>query len=145
MTTQRSDHIRYMGEMHPLFSTPMSSAYLKDPESEDDLWLPISSASIRGYVAYWEVTGVRLFLVGFDDHGVSLSLPPPALPLFAGWYSGELRIQAGEVSDECANDQGYGPTFSEEIVLSVENGLVTSKEIVPYCRPESFRISQLDL
>ena len=145
MTAQRSDVIQYLGNTHRLYSEPMNVDLLQVMMSDEGHPMPpMSTADIRGYVAFWMIIDNRLFLSGFESFGTALCIPIASLPLHAAWFAGELRIQSGAVEEERINDFGYFPIYKQEIVLQVIDGVVISREVMDYQPPETFSFSQLD-
>ena len=76
---------------------------------EQELWEAISEQDKE------QVTLDMLF------HGV-------ALPLFAEWFSGDLRCASGEVVNYVHG--GYESTYENELMIEVKNGIVMSDSAV---------------
>lgn len=79
-----------------------------------------STACLRGYQGSWAIRDGRLYLVGVE--GIwNLS---PGDPLFADWFSGELRVVLG---DEVRYVHGgFASEYARERFLTVERGVVTA-------------------
>ena len=92
------------------------------------------SALWRGYVGTWELRDGRLWLVAVSgelESGASVSVdalfPGEALPIFAGWYSGTLRVPQGQLLDyvHC----GYSSIYERDLLVDVEHGVVVKSHL----------------
>ena len=79
-----------------------------------------STACRRRYVGSWEIKNGRLWLLGLTGacrlYGDE--------PLWADWFSGDLRIPTGELLEH------FPPVYAEELLITVENGCVVRRERV---------------
>ena len=88
-----------------------------------------STACWRGYIATWELKERRLSLIAIEGN---FELKGPE-PLFANWYTGELRIPMGEMLEYI--HMGYASVFAEELFISIENGVEVSRRHVDNRKP----------
>ncbi|MDB4780319.1 hypothetical protein OAG48_00145 [bacterium] len=110
----------------------------------------MSSANWRGYVATWLLHRDRLWLAEVSSQGLIVDrrkieaeadatvsgeldgrpfsvdglfpdeTRPPEAPVFADWYSGELRIPEGEMIQYVHG--GYGTTYERDRLILIERG-----------------------
>lgn len=145
MTMQRAELLFYDGAWQSLHSLPLEP-YFELVGTRPNFTRFLSSVG-RGYVGCWAVVERRLYLtelqqLGFEkrpDGSVSPGMvADPALlsamfpdqdaPLFADWYSGELRCPQGEI---VATGRGeFGDLYERYLVLSVECGVIVQENIV---------------
>jgi hypothetical protein len=134
MTAQASDAIRIGGRELALYSLPLDNwfalAGTAPPFSgrSSDLW--------RGYIATWEVTGDRLYLVEVngslpDGRESTLGDLFPGFPerVFAHWYSGTLRIPQGE--EMTYFHGGFGYIHESMLCIDVREGVVVGRSLRP--------------
>lgn len=105
---------------------------------------PTSSACHRGYVGTWEIKDGRLFLLKIlversaakdrklqhpvKEDVLSVIFPGKEAPLPAVWYSGVLRIPAGE----WVQSGFYDPLYENETYVFVDKGRALSKQVFKY-------------
>jgi hypothetical protein len=131
MTTQRPDTIKYRNQAYPLHSEPLEPYFRLSGIRVD--FISVSTAEMRGYQAEWEIVDDLLVLANISGYvsdsavqGLQLVFPESSKPIFANWFTGQLRLQVGEVIGSTANGNGYDMQYEQEIVLNVEAGFVKS-------------------
>jgi hypothetical protein len=130
MTAQASDSITYLGDSYPLFSEPLES-YFDKGHPRPPFQAP-HTACWRGYIATWEIIENKLYLVDMeawlDNKEVKLSavFPRKKKPILSKWFNGVLRLQKGEMLNYV--HMGYASTFEQEILITVEHGVVKAVE-----------------
>jgi hypothetical protein len=119
-----------------------------------------SAANYRGYQGTWEIKGDSLYLVRLEkgcrprtvlqtgksskntekndglraakqrDSEIPLTelFSGQETPIKAAWYSGQLCIPQGKYI--CNHYSGWGKEYSNKLLLSVENGVVTNKRVI---------------
>lgn len=145
MTMQRAELLFYDGAWQSLHSLPLEP-YFELVGTRPNFTRFLSSVG-RGYVGCWAVVERRLYLtelqqLGFEkrpDGSVSPGMvADPALlsamfpdqdaPIFADWYSGELRCPVGEI---VATGRGkFGDLYERYQVMSVERGVVVHENVI---------------
>ena len=151
MTAQVPDTIRLQDENYALLNNPLE-LYLTGNRPSFVWW---STACWRRYIADWEVKDELLYLVGIkgwvpDETQGALSArerlqlnmgkireatledicPGHSGSICAAWYSGPLRIPVGRLLHHVHS--GYGSTYEEELILSVEEGRIARQERLSY-------------
>jgi hypothetical protein len=147
-TGQAPDVLFYDNKIYDLFSNPLEPYYKNEKDrpafkiSPDAL---SSTGNWRGYVAYWEIEGDRLYLRGIDawvctfqEFVKNQCKKADLKELFgekcvngkveANWFSGELNIPDGKRLEYV--HMGYGSVYEREIILTVESGKVAKKRVV---------------
>jgi hypothetical protein len=132
MTAQCPDRIRLAGRELDLFSLPLDD-WFEQTGAEPGFESP-HTALWRGYIATWEVTDERLYLVELDSHlagGGKGTLGDlfPGFPdrVFAHWYSGDLRIPQGNQIGYI--HAGFGPIYESSLCLTVRKGIVVGRRV----------------
>ena len=139
VTAQIADTIAIDGNDHALFSEPLEAYYRDLPRPA---FIPESTANWRGYVARWEIRAGRLFLIGIRAEicdvpmfgwdctglrrkvGLGDLFAPEDGVVFAGWFSGTLRVPVGAQIQY--QHMGYESVFEFDLMLMIENGIVRS-------------------
>ncbi|MBL7865579.1 MAG: hypothetical protein JNK10_11915 [Cyclobacteriaceae bacterium] len=135
MIAQIPDIIFLNGEAMSLYSNPLEDYWTITNRKRPPL-IP-SPDCVRGYVATWEISDDRLLLR--DIKGTirkrnfllqRVKAPYTLKKLFSGrtpvmatWYSGRLRVPAGQMIR--FEDNGYDSRFEKEVIVTVEDGRVT--------------------
>ena len=124
MTAQISDRIIISGQEHRLYCEPLESFWNIDNPKPD--FEPLHTGCWRGYVATWKVEHSKLYLTGIETQNESLKLEQVFLdresPVFADWFTGELRIPQGEMLQYV--HMFYQSTFESDLFLLVDNGII---------------------
>ena len=149
MTAQTPDRIQFQprGATHPLCENPLDQ-FLRArglKQARGGSW---SSANWRGYVATWLLQKDGLWLTSVSSNGLIVDrrqseadaevagaldgrpfsvdglfpddTRPADAPVFADWYSGELRIPEGEMIQYVHG--GYGTTYERDRLILIERG-----------------------
>jgi len=82
------------------------------------------SACWRGYIGFWEISNDRLFLRKVVGNAQGRFRPP----LFAGWYSGTIRVPQGKLLRYVHNE--FDSVYERERVIEIQNGRVIGHQIV---------------
>lgn len=121
MTAQFPDRVLYDGDEYITYDEPLSF-YKELPQ-----FLDLSTENIKGYVAVWTIIVDRLFIVslcgyvpGRTDKGLRLAFPDVQEPVFADWYSGELKLRGGQLLGRSE----IWPIYEREVVLTVRGGRI---------------------
>lgn len=82
------------------------------------------SACWRGYIGFWEISNDRLFLRKVIGNARGRFRPP----LFAGWYSGTIRVRQGKLLRYVHNE--FDSVYERERVIEIQSGRVICRQIV---------------
>ena len=137
------------GATHPLCENPLDQ-FLRDRGLRKTRGGMMSTANWRGYVATWLLKGEGLWLTSVSSNGLIVDrrqseadadaevageldgrpfsvgglfpddTRPADAPVFADWYSGELRIPEGEIIQYVHG--GYGTTYERDRLILIERG-----------------------
>ena len=129
MTVQVRERILYKGEEFGMATEPLNQ-YL---ETRNDIRLVFpSSACWRGYYGSWEIIDNKLFLIdlnayikGYEEVGLNYIFPNQE-KVFANWFSGQIRIEDGELL------KGYDLKYEKNILLEFEDGVLVSEKEIDY-------------
>jgi len=95
---------------------------------------PPSPTCWRGYYGKWELKGDELYLIhfrgyldGFDEVDINYLFPLQD-EVFAGWYSGTIKVPQGKVIQW--NKTLNASTHQEYLYLTFENGILTNYQSV---------------
>ncbi len=139
MTTQSAEIIFIEGESYTLFEEPLES-YWTSLRKKPEFMAP-NTACWRGYYGTWTIEDGKLYLLKIETENESLTkqsiFPLIKGPVFAEWYSGELRIPRGECLKYVHG--GFGSIYERDILLTVKKGKVISHKI------KTNRVSKEDL
>ena len=99
--------------------------------SGDQFGISRSTACWRGYIGSWEIDDNKLYLVGLegnpDKESTDLNYVFPNQDrVFACWFSGHIRLGIGKYLG--AVHCFYGWIYEKDLVLTLENGVVTHEE-----------------
>jgi hypothetical protein len=132
MTAQISERLIFEGQEVALLSNPLNDYFAlggSNPGFEST-----STALWRGYVGTWEILNERLYLVELrgtlesgDDASLESVFPGFKDSVFAHWFSGQLRIPQGRRLEYV--HMGYASTYERDVLLTLQNGVVLTKEI----------------
>ena len=126
MTAQMHEIIFYEGEEYGMATEPLKP-YLEKIIKKPLIW-PTSSACWRGYIGTWEVRDKKLYLVdlfvsiGYEDDERMDYIFPGQQEVFAGWFSGRIRIPHGKLLKYV--HMGYESIYEKELYLDFENGIL---------------------
>jgi hypothetical protein len=138
MTAQRPDVLIYRGKNRSLLATPLD-VYLKAAHPKK-LFMPVTTALWRGYVATWVIQGKHLYLQAVkgwttdrERDGtdcMDLLFPGHTGPVFAHWVYRELRVANGPIQTYVHG--GFGSKYQSELVFQVDDGRVVEAKTVRY-------------
>jgi hypothetical protein len=141
-TGQRPERIIYKGTEYALFTDPLESYFTDDNPRPVKLFGNECTASRRGYIATWKVENGILYLVkvvagdcSADPAEIDVtSIFRKNLPVEATWYSGTLRIPRGRLLKFI--NAGYASVYEEEILLTIDRGMLVREELKKNSKPE---------
>lgn len=144
MTVQSTEGLKY-GKQNLVMQSEPLEAYFKLVGHRPQFGF-MATNNWRGYIGDWEITDTKLYLRRLSqmglrktDAGVLPCLEPNSVsvadifpgttgPIFADWYTGELRCPMGQV---VAYHRGpFGALYERYLVLSVERGVIVQEEVV---------------
>jgi hypothetical protein len=132
MTAQVPETIFIDGEAHALLGQPLEARFGR--RHRRPLFRVQTTACWRGYLGTWSIMGDRLHLLELEGHlrdgspvSVQTVFPGTTGPLFAQWFSGELRIPTGEMIRYV--HMGFESQYVSERIISIERGVVTANLI----------------
>ncbi|MCL7404903.1 hypothetical protein MWN63_02770 [Paradonghicola geojensis] len=144
MTVQATEVLKY-GKLNRSMQSEPLEAYFKLVGHRPQFGF-MATNNWRGYIGDWEIKDKKLYLTRLNqmglrktDTGVLPCLVPnnvtlPEIfpgttgPVFADWYTGQLRCPEGDVIDYHRGP--FGALYERYLVLSVERGVVVSEETV---------------
>jgi hypothetical protein len=130
LTIQAGDILSYNGEKTTIATEPLKP-YLKT--RSDVSFIYKSTALVRGYIGTWKIRNKKLYLIsllGFVDNNEKVDLNylfPNKIEVFAGWYSGDIRIPEGELLKKI--NLGYASVFEKDRILSLKEGILISETV----------------
>jgi hypothetical protein len=130
LTIQAGDILSYNGEKTTIATEPLKP-YLKT--RSDVSFIYKSTALVRGYIGTWKIRNKKLYLIsllGFVDNNEKVDLNylfPNKIEVFAGWYSGDIRIPEGELLKKI--NLGYASVFEKDRILSFKEGILISETV----------------
>ena len=148
-TAQEPDYFRIGDLEYELYSNPLEQILNRSPSDGLRFWIaPLtgSSGNSRGYLATWEISDEKLYLLeidswfcgpGFDDHPKGcrrvtlidiLGQNAGEGRQFAGWYTGQLRIPEGR--QLLYVHSGYHSVYERDLIFNVKAGKITARETV---------------
>lgn len=92
-----------------------------------------TTACERRYIGSWQIADDRFYLLGLDGYFKLAGRDP----LFADWFTGSLRIPAGEELHYVYH--GFATVYAEELFIEVEKGVVVER----FCQDNRHRTSGL--
>lgn len=138
-TAQFPETLLFDGQKVSLFTNPLDG-YLKDPAHAARLKPYLHekrcTASWRGYVGTWEISGGMLYLLrvaanpcsGKLDVPLNVLFPGQKEPIVATWFSGRLTVPQGKRIK--AVHMGYMSQYERYILFEIERGKVVSRQQV---------------
>ena len=138
MTIQAGDILSYNGEKTTIATEPLKP-YLKT--RSDVSFIYKSTALVRGYIGTWKIRNKKLYLIsllGFVDNNEKVDLNylfPNKIEVFAGWYSGDIRIPEGELLKKI--NLGYASVFEKDRILSFKEGILISETVKDNTKPDN--------
>ncbi len=128
MTAQTGEILIYKGKRYNMATEPLVP-YIRtnniqlNPKN-------ICSACWRGYIGTWSIEDGRLYLIDIetDDNGKKVGLEylfPNQEKVFAGWFTGELRVPYGELIEYI--HLGYESRYAKELFLEISKGVLVNE------------------
>lgn len=146
MTAQYPDLIRYKRHFHNLCSEPLEP-YFSERRPKPEMFAYDCTACWRGYRGIWAIRRGRLYLDRISpwpwpgsgsaavtkaeaeelfQRSMSATFSAATAPVFAEWFSGELRLLSGELLRSARF--GYDWRAEREVELLVEHGRVIGEK-----------------
>lgn len=129
MTAQISEYLDYQNTGYSLLTQPLEDWFRQC--GRRPAFAMRHTACWRGYVGSWEIRDDLLYLVDLEgtmqsgeEADLRTVFPDQEGPVFAEWFSGDLRCPTGPLVEYV--HQGFQSRYASELVLRVENGVVTS-------------------
>ena len=151
-TAQFPDRLRIDGTEQNLFAQPISQLFEQDPALEKRLARYKTrgcTAAWLGFLGTWEIRADRLYLVRLvanpcDDTPADIPLSRVVRsadssffsrlfaadnhdPVFADWFSGELRVPQGEQIEYI--HMGFESRYERYLVIRIERGVVVERRV----------------
>jgi hypothetical protein len=140
-TPQIPEQIEISGEELPLYSFPLHSVVYEWDRNKrwaKRLGKNPCSGAWRGYRAAWKIEQGRLFLL--EVHEACSSPPKPVRisklfgwgqkpPILADWFSGELVIPRGKITNPIGRN--FWPEYEEYELIDIEAGVIVESRIIP--------------
>ena len=130
MTAQVSDNIFIDSQKHRLYCEPLESFWNYD--NPKPAFVSPHTACWRGYIASWKIEGSKLYLTQIETENENLKMeklfPDRQAPVFADWYTGELRVPQGEMTEYV--HMFYQSTFESDLFLLADNGIILREWVV---------------
>ncbi|MCJ7449216.1 MAG: hypothetical protein MUO72_16190 [Bacteroidales bacterium] len=105
MTAQEREVLYYNGKTYWLSTEPLKPLLdiIGDEKPSSSAVVMASTSCRRGYIGDWEIVEDRLFLIGLkgcpeeNERFTMDFLFPNQQKVFAGWFTGEIKIPQGKV------------------------------------------------
>jgi hypothetical protein len=139
MTAQAGDILIYKSKKYSMATEPLES-YFDLVGSRPELVSPMTNCW-RGYFSTWKIKYKKLFLVHLvcfvdDSKPVRMEyLFPDQKEVFAGWFSGEIRVPQGKLLKYI--HMGYASTFEKDLFLDFKYGVLVGTRVVENKIPEN--------
>lgn len=138
MTAQLSEGLHYKDKLHALFTLPLEP-YLDISQTRQKLnGIHSHTACERRYVGVWRIIENKLYLEHIDSvNGDAILLDwffeDQSAPVFADWFSGELRCPKGQLLKYV--HFGFKSIYERDLIITVKSGVIESERIVTNQRP----------
>jgi len=127
VTTQIKDVCRYLGSEYKMpvyLAFPVDGERIRELDpiefaKDESNAILTSTACWRNYVATWEITEGRLFLVQFEGKFQVVENQP----LFADWFSGEFELPQGALLD-CNIELDFTLKYEKSVMLKFVDGIL---------------------
>ncbi len=133
MTSQIRDILFYKGKTYYLSTEPLNQLLDLMGDEKPVLMAP-NTACWRGYIGTWHIDDNKLYLIEFkgynkDHEEVGMDyIFPDQKKVFAGWYTGEIKISQGEMIHY--EHMGYKSVYEKDLFLEFDKGiLVAAREV----------------
>lgn len=142
LTAQMPEVLTIRGKKHDLCTTPFEDYLSKLRKPKRPKFTAPSTACGRGYVGEWEIIDKKLYLTGLSgvitNGGDPRDIPPInaefadlfpklKLPLFADWFTGELRCPEGKLLGYVHHM--FASTYERDRLIWVQNGEVRVEKL----------------
>ncbi len=134
-TAQIPDFLIYQGDTLPIYTNPLE-AYFENHPRPNSLFYEIglvSTATHRGYIAYWELQNDSLFLLKLQGKSGNIDLSlifkdrEITNKIFANWYSYSILHPYGRLLHYEHN--GYASIYEFEKDFTFEKGMLINTKI----------------
>ena len=132
MTAQKREILFFEDEFHSMVTEPLEP-YLASLKVPVKFEAPTTNCW-RGYQGTWKIENDRLFLTKLDAYvfgyrKVDINYLFPGEPVvFANWFTGEIKLQEGELLYYV--HQGFESIYSFDLFLELENGKLLNTRLV---------------
>ena len=140
MTTQVCDTIQINQDEHVFYEMPLED-YWKQNYNKPSLNSLTTSLTSRGYYSKWLIENSKLFLIDFygeciiaktenpltlgrKEYSLADIFPNEPSKVFAAWFTGELKIQLGDMIEY--HHGGVGGTYAYNTTIVIQNGVVVN-------------------
>jgi len=133
MTAQFREILFYKGNTYHLATEPLTQL-LEIMGDEKPVLISPHTACWRGYVGTWHIEEDKLYLVDFkgynkDHEEVGMDyIFPGHKRVFAGWYTGEIKISQGEMLHY--EHMGYMSIYEKDLFLEFKKAVLVGKREV---------------
>jgi hypothetical protein len=133
MTAQIAESLRYRGKTNSLWVLPLESYLDRYNNREAFAKTHRHTACFRGYIGYWEIADNKLFLnrietLDGEEYPLDSLFPRRQAPIFAEWFSGELRCPKGKMLKYVHS--AFGSIYEHEDLIVIRNGEVESERTI---------------
>lgn len=164
-TAQFPEEIIYKGKTYSMYSLPLEpyfdkhpevrpdGRYIKEyPDGRKDTVRYLSSALYRDYIGTFEIVDGRLMVKDVkvyggkkdtsDDGFISISrkLFPDLEQVHADWFTGALILIDGKLEEYI--HMGWASKYSDYIIITVKNGILTGEYELTLAQFEQFKKSK---
>lgn len=115
------DHPRLRRRKLNVISRPSLAAGIELTPDQEIALVTESTACTRGYIGSWQIVSDRFHLLRVEGHYKLVGSDP----LFADWFTGCLRVPAGEKLHYVHH--GFATVYAEELFIEVEKGVVVER------------------
>ena len=140
MTAQINDRIQINEDEFVFYEMPLED-YWKLNNNKPPLNSMTTSLTSRGYYSKWLIEDKKLYLAeffgecviikttnpstfGIKEYSLKDIFPQASEKVFADWFSGELKIQLGDMIEY--NHGGVGGTYAYNTTIVIQNGVVVN-------------------
>lgn len=149
MTAQIAESLRYRGNVCSLWTLPLES--FLDQSNRRNIFAKVHrhTACFRGYVGYWEISDNKLFLnrietLDGENFPHDSLFPQASTPIFAEWFSGELRCPTGKMLKYVHS--GFRSIYESEDRILITNGILeTERTFINPLPPHTDPIDEIDV
>lgn len=130
MTAQIAESLRHRGRDFSLWTLPLESFLDLSNQRKAFAKVHRHTACFRGYVGYWEISDNKLFLnsaetLDGENFALDSLFSNTRAPIFAEWFSGELRCPTGKMLRYVHS--AFGSIYASEDRILITNGVVETE------------------